>query len=81
MLWRIDDLPVVLVRGELPAYRALSAGVEGTDVGQLETYLVEAGHLELAEVGDHEFAGATVRAVRRWQEVLGVKRDRSGRAG
>ncbi|HEY5876796.1 MAG TPA: peptidoglycan-binding protein [Ilumatobacteraceae bacterium] len=73
VLWRIDDLPVVLIRGELPAYRALSAGVQGTDVGQLETYLVEAGHLELAEVGDHEFAGATVRAVRRWQEALGVK--------
>ena len=28
VLWRIDDRPVVLVRGELPAYRALSAGVE-----------------------------------------------------
>jgi hypothetical protein len=73
VLWRIDDLPVVLVRGELPAYRALSAGVEGSDVGQLETYLVEAGHLELAEVGDHEFAGSTVRAVRHWQESLGVR--------
>ncbi|MGD9701708.1 MAG: peptidoglycan-binding protein [Acidimicrobiia bacterium] len=73
VLWRTDDRPVVLVRGELPAYRALSAGIEGTDVGQLETFLVEAGHLDLADVGDPEFGSATASAVRRWQEALGIK--------
>src|SRR5690348_2329849 len=35
-LYRIDDDPVVLLYGTLPAYRTLSAGMTGRDVKQFE---------------------------------------------
>ena len=74
VLWRTDDRPVVLVRGDLPAFRTLASGVEGADVGQLQVFLIEQGHLALEDVdGEQEFDSATVRAVRAWQEALGLR--------
>lgn len=44
VLLRVDDRPVVLLLGKLPMYRALSTGVEGPDVTQLEKSLQALGY-------------------------------------
>ena len=43
MLYRVDDRPVVLLCGTVPAYRALHAGVKGRDVRQLNRNLHRRG--------------------------------------
>lgn len=69
-LVRVDDLPVVLLYGVLPAYRDLTAGAEGSDVVQLETNLKALGYTGFTV--DREFSAATATAVKRWQRDLGV---------
>jgi peptidoglycan hydrolase-like protein with peptidoglycan-binding domain len=63
--------------GTVPAYRALSSGLEGTDVRQLQRNLLalgfdDGGDLEVTG----EFDADTAEAVRDWQEDLGL--DRTG---
>ena len=74
VLYRIDDSPVVLMYGAVPAWRALSDGVDdGPDVRELEWNLVALGHdPNRAVVIDGHFNWATTAAVNRWQEALGV---------
>ena len=64
-LWRVDNTPVVLMDGTLPAYRAMHRGDEGTDVLQLERGLSAAGY----DPGplDGTFDASTAAAVRAWQ--------------
>ncbi len=69
-LYRVDDEPVVLLYGTLPAYRQLRAGIEGSDVTQLEQNLKALGYGGFTV--DREYTGATADAVRRWQEDLGL---------
>jgi peptidoglycan hydrolase-like protein with peptidoglycan-binding domain len=69
-LVRVDDLPVVLLYGVLPAYRDLAAGAEGSDVVQLETNLKAMGYTGFTV--DREFSAATTAAVKHWQRDLGV---------
>ncbi|MFH8618200.1 efflux RND transporter periplasmic adaptor subunit [Streptomyces sp. NPDC017979] len=69
-LYAVDDAPVTLMYGSLPAYRALKSGVEGADVRQLEVNLHALGHRGFTV--DDEFTEATADAVRAWQEDLGV---------
>ena len=64
-LWRVDNRPVVLMDGTLPAYRAMHRGDEGTDVLQLERGLSAAGY-DPGPV-DGTFDAATAAAVRGWQ--------------
>jgi peptidoglycan hydrolase-like protein with peptidoglycan-binding domain len=73
-LYRIDDRPVVLMYGPVPAYRALSEGVpDGRDVRELERNLVELGYdPDGGIVVDREFTAATRDAVERWQDDVGV---------
>ncbi len=70
-LYAVDGQPVVLMYGRTPAYRTLSVGVEGPDVRQLEKNLVALGYGGSFDVDD-EFTYATARAVRQWQEDLGL---------
>ena len=43
-LWRINNLPVVLMYGSLPAYRTLAQGVsDGPDVAELNNNLIALG--------------------------------------
>lgn len=70
ILFRIDDRPVILLIGALPAYRALSSGIEGADVKQFETNLAALGYDGFTV--DEEYTGSTASAVREWQEDLGV---------
>ncbi len=65
VLYRVDDKPVVLLCGTVPAYRALHAGDAGQDVRQLNRNL----HLR----GD-AFTTTTEKAL----EALQRRRGRSG---
>lgn len=75
VLYRVDEQPVVLLAGTVPAYRDLAPGVaEGEDVRQLEAALVAFGHATAEDLTvDTAYTSATARAVRRWQEALGVR--------
>ncbi|MCA2216787.1 peptidoglycan-binding protein [Jidongwangia harbinensis] len=69
-LYRIDDDPVVLLYGKLPAYRTLVPGTEGRDVAQFEKNLWALGYRGFTV--DDTYTEATADAVRDWQDDLGV---------
>ncbi|CCK26467.1 hypothetical protein BN159_2088 [Streptomyces davaonensis JCM 4913] len=69
-LYRVDDEPVVLLYGAVPAYRELKPGAEGRDVEQLERNLKALGHDGFTV--DDTYTEATAEAVRQWQEDLGL---------
>jgi len=72
-LYEVDERPMSLMFGELPAYRSLSSGLDGRDVRQLQRNLLalgfdDGGDLEV----NGEFDADTAEAVRDWQEDLGL---------
>jgi peptidoglycan hydrolase-like protein with peptidoglycan-binding domain len=67
---RVNDTPVVLLYGPLPAYRALSPGTEGADVKQFEQNLYELGYRGFTV--DDTYSDATAVAVEKWQKDLGL---------
>ncbi|ACZ83338.1 peptidoglycan-binding protein [Streptosporangium roseum] len=69
-LYKVDDRPVTLLYGSLPAYRTLAQGVEGPDVRQLERNLKALGYGGFTV--DEEYTYATAEAVMRWQEDRGL---------
>lgn len=69
----VDGAPVVAAVGQVPAYRALSAGMEGDDVRQLQQLLTDLG-FELAV--DGRFGTTTGSAVARWNRDLGLPAER-----
>jgi membrane fusion protein, multidrug efflux system len=69
-LYRVDDTPVILLYGALPAYRALSTGTEGPDVKQFEENLRALGYTGFTV--DDEYSSSTATAVKEWQEDLGL---------
>jgi peptidoglycan hydrolase-like protein with peptidoglycan-binding domain len=71
VLYRIDQRPVVLLRGDLPAWRRLELGVVGRDVLQLERNLNALGY-DPGTV-DREFDSDTQDAVESWQADLGME--------
>ncbi|MGE7384271.1 peptidoglycan-binding protein [Streptomyces sp. NPDC004126] len=71
-LYAVDNQPVVLLYGSLPAYRALAKGAEGPDVKQLEENLRALGHTGFTP--DEEYTDATAKAVERWQGSLGLQK-------
>jgi HlyD family secretion protein len=79
VLYRVNDRPVVLLRGSTPAYRTLSAGVSGPDVAELNADLVALGYAKRAQ--GHPrcafFGAATTTAVEKLQAALGVARNGS----
>jgi peptidoglycan hydrolase-like protein with peptidoglycan-binding domain len=77
VLYRVNGDPVVVMYGDIPAYRTLrdlSDNMTGPDVLQLEEALVALGYDPdgLASVDD-EFTDYTETMVERWQEDLGVE--------
>ena len=71
-LYALAGEPVLLMYGEVPAYRSLAEGAsEGEDVEQLERNLVALGH-DAGSV-DEDFTSATAAAVAAWQEDLGLE--------
>lgn len=82
-LFRIDDLPVVLMYGSVPAYRNLKEGVsDGSDVIQLNDNLVALGYDPYGAIGErNHFGAATAEAVRRWQKAEGLSQTGSVELG
>jgi peptidoglycan hydrolase-like protein with peptidoglycan-binding domain len=71
----IDERPVVLLFGRVPAYRSLSFGAEGADVRQLQRNLLALGFDDDDDLEvSGEFDSDTTAAVRDWQEDLGLER-------
>jgi len=73
-LWRINDLPVVLMYGAVPAYRTLKQGVsDGPDIVELNENLIDLGYDPYGAITDEEsFDEATADAVKRWQKAEGL---------
>lgn len=74
VLYRVDDAPVRLMYGAVPAYRLLSSGAgDGPDVRQLEANLRALGYDDEKELTiDRHWDAATTAAVERWQEDTGA---------
>jgi len=70
-LYRLDNKPVTLLYGSLPAYRTLRPGVEGADVTQFEKNLWALGYRGFTV--DDEYTSATADAVEDWQDDLGLR--------
>ncbi|QTX03379.1 peptidoglycan-binding domain-containing protein [Agromyces archimandritae] len=79
VLYEVDLRPVVAAAGATPAFRALSRGIEGADVAQLQTMLAALGFYD--GEADGEFGAQTQAAARAWQESLGLDGDGTVRAG
>ncbi|MDI6102003.1 peptidoglycan-binding protein [Actinoplanes sp. NEAU-A12] len=69
-LCHVDNDPVVLLYGSLPAYRDLTSGTEGADVLQFEKNLWALGYRGFTV--DDEYTSATAAAVEDWQDDLGL---------
>ncbi len=69
-LYKVDDAPVVLLYGSLPAYRDLAAGVKGPDVKQFEQNLYDLGYRGFTV--DETYTQSTGAAVKDWQDDLGL---------
>ena len=73
-LFKVNNLPIALMYGSVPAYRALKEGVtDGPDIGELNANLVALGYdpYRAVSVNDH-FSEATAAAVKRWQHAEGL---------
>ncbi|MFW5415751.1 peptidoglycan-binding protein [Nocardiopsis sp. CNT-189] len=71
VLYEVDDRPVVLLRGDAPAYRPLEPGAEGEDVHRFERALAELGYTGFTP--DEEYTALTAEAVKRWQRDTGAR--------
>jgi peptidoglycan hydrolase-like protein with peptidoglycan-binding domain len=70
-LYKIDNLPVVLMYGSLPPYRTLKTGVgDGADIEDLERNLDALGYDGITV--DQAWSSSTTDAVKAWQEDLGL---------
>jgi peptidoglycan hydrolase-like protein with peptidoglycan-binding domain len=74
VLYRVDDTPVLLIAGSVPAWRPFGIGMtDGPDVRQLQRGLI-AGHfadgLFTTPTGHYDLA--TADAVERWQAARGL---------
>lgn len=73
VLYRVNDSPVVLLYGSIPAYRTLTAGATGADVAELNADLVALGYATSAQLSptSASFGSATTAALEHLQAVLG----------
>lgn len=72
VLYRVNDNPVVLLYGQTPAYRILSAGATGADVTELNADLVALGYATSEQLSPADtFDSATTTALERLQGGLG----------
>jgi hypothetical protein len=77
VLYEVNGSPVVLLFGSIPAYRALSEGMTGADVEELNADLVGLGYVastELSPTSD-EFTYSTEVGVEKLQKALGVTQN------
>ena len=69
VLYRVNELPVQAVEGQVPFYRDMAAGANGTDVSQLQEFLRAAGYSSIDV--DGRFRAGTAEGVRAWQRDTG----------
>jgi multidrug efflux pump subunit AcrA (membrane-fusion protein) len=76
VLYQVDNgVPVVLLYGEVPAWRPLGEGLTGTDVTQLNHDLVALGYAsgsEISSLGWDYFSWETAYGVQQMESALGV---------
>jgi hypothetical protein len=74
VLYRIDDVPVLLLCGDVPTWRSLSEGMEGPDVRQLNRNLVELGYATADQLDPRSdsFSPATSSALGKLQDDRGL---------
>ncbi|GHC59902.1 peptidoglycan-binding protein [Streptomyces flavofungini] len=77
-LYELDDKPVTLLYGPVPAFREMKVGARGSDVLELERNLVALGYGSGLYV-DPRYDRATAAAVKRWQQSL--NRTPTGKVG
>lgn len=73
--FRIDEVPVVVLPGDIPAWRDLDEGYVGTDVEQFESALDVLGYGAGALTVDEYFSEFTDSVARHWQEDVGLPVD------
>jgi multidrug efflux pump subunit AcrA (membrane-fusion protein) len=75
VLYRVNGDPVVLLQGNVPAYRVLVQGLSGPDVRQLNADLVDLGYATGAALdpASDRFGSQTSRALRKLQARLGLE--------
>lgn len=72
-LYSVNGTPVVLLYGSTPAWRALSEGLTGPDVAELNADLVSLGYATSAQLPPSDYFGsATAQAVEAFQTHLGI---------
>jgi hypothetical protein len=73
VLYRVDNLPVVLMTGGTPAWRPFAAGMtDGPDVAELQSTLIGFGDAAgLFSTASGDFDSLTVDAIERWQRAEG----------
>ena len=73
VLYRVNDHPVLLLCGRLPAYRSLSEGESGSDVAALNANLVQLGYATRTQLdpSSRDFGSATAAALKKLQAKLG----------
>lgn len=74
-LFTVDGEPIALLFGDIPQYRSLASGAEGTDVEQLQANLVALGSLAEDGYTAGTFEDATVEALTSWQSSIGATPD------
>ncbi len=77
VLYQVNDSPVVLLYGQVPAYRSMSEGMSGPDVAELNSALIALGYApggQLRRSLDY-FGPVTAAALDRLQSRLGVPQD------
>jgi hypothetical protein len=77
VLYRVNEMPVVLLYGSTPAYRTLSAGATGPDVAELNRDLVALGYATRAQLSPESasFGPATTTAVQKLQAAVGATQN------
>jgi hypothetical protein len=74
VLYAVDDQPVVLMTGRIPAWRPMGPGIgNGPDVTELERNLIALGYAGgLLSSPGGEWTAATTAAVELWQQAAGL---------
>jgi hypothetical protein len=73
VIYRVNNQPVLLLCGPLPAYRSLSEGASGPDVAALNANLVHLGYATRKQLDPsfRDFSSATAAALKKLQSKLG----------
>jgi peptidoglycan hydrolase-like protein with peptidoglycan-binding domain len=73
VLYRVDNEPVIAMRGRTPAWRTMASGISGPDVTELQANLIALGFASGLFSGPSGYYDQlTTEAVQRWQLAAGL---------